>query len=48
MVLHKKDRKESGNYRGISLVARADKMLLKIMAQRLREYCERVGILAEK
>ena len=44
MVLHKKkDRTECGNYRGISLVAHAGKILLKIIARRLSEYCERVG-----
>ena len=46
VVLHKKkDRTECGNYRGISLVAHASKILLKIIARRLSEYCERVGIL---
>ena len=46
MVLYKKkDRAECGNYRGISLVAHAGKILLKIIARRLSEYCERVGIL---
>ena len=49
MVLHKtKDRTECGNYRGISLVAHAGKILLKIIAPRLSEYCERVGILPEE
>ena len=49
MVLHrKKDRTEFGNYRGISLVAHAGKILLKIIARRLSEYCERVGILPEE
>ena len=49
MVLHKKkDRTECGNYRGISLVAHGDKILLKIIARRLSEYCERVGILPEE
>ena len=49
MVLHKrKDRTECGNYRGISLVAHAGKILLKIIARRLSEYCERVGILLEE
>ena len=49
MVLHKmKDRTECGNYRGISLVAHAGKVLLTIIARRLSEYCERVGILPEK
>ena len=46
MVLHKKkDRTECGNYRGISLGAHAGKILLEIIAPRLSEYCERVGIL---
>ena len=49
MVLHKKkDRAECGSYRGISLVAYAGKILLKIVARRLSEYCERVGILPEE
>ena len=49
MVLHKKkDRTECGNYRGISLVAHAGKILLKIIARRLSEYCERVGDLPEE
>ena len=48
MVLHeKKGRTEFGNYRGISLVAHAGK-LLKIIARHLSEYCERVGILPEE
>ena len=49
MVLHKKkDRTECGNSRGISLVAHAGKILLKIIARRLSEYCEHVGILREE
>ena len=49
MILHKKkDWTEYGNYRGISLVAHAGKVLLKIIARRLSEYCERVGILPEQ
>ena len=49
MVLHKnKGRTECGHYRGISLVAHAGKLLLKIIARRLSEYCERVGILPEE
>ena len=41
MALHKqKDRTECGNYRGISLVAHAGKILLKIIARHLSEYCE--------
>ena len=49
MVLHKKkDRTECGDYRGISLVAHAGNILLKIIARRLSEYCECVGILPEE
>ena len=49
MVLHKtKGRTECGNYRGMSLVAHADKILLKIIARRLNEYCGRVGILPKE
>ena len=41
-VLHKeKDRTECGNYRGISLVANAGKVLLKVIAGRLSDYWER-------
>ena len=49
MELHKsKDRTECGNCRGLSLVVHAGKILLKIIARRLSEYCERVGILPEE
>ena len=49
MVLHKrKDRTKYGNYRGISLVAYAGKILQKIIARHLSECCERVGILPEE
>ena len=49
MVLHKKkDRTEGGSYRGILLVAHAGKILLKIIARRLSEYWEHVGILPEE
>ena len=49
MKFHKKkDQTECGNYRWISLVAYAGKILLKIIARRLSEYCERVGILPEE
>ena len=50
MVLHKtKDRTECGHYRrSISLVAHAGKILLKIIARHLSEYCERAGILPEE
>ena len=33
------------NYKGISLVAHARKILLKNFARRVSEYCERVGVL---
>ena len=47
-VLHKqKDRTECANYRGISRVAHAGKILRKIITRSLSEYCERVGILPE-
>ena len=41
----KEDRTDCGNYRGILLVGHAGKILLKIIARRLSEYSERVGIL---
>ena len=48
-VLHqKKDRPECGNYRGISLMAHAGKVLLKVIAGRLSDYCERENILPEE
>ena len=48
-VLHKKkDRAECGNYRGISLVAHAGKVLLKVIAGSLSDYCERENILPEE
>ena len=49
MVLHrKKNRTECGNYRDISLVEHTGKILLKIIARHLSEYCERVGILPDE
>ena len=49
MVLHKKkDQTKCGNYSGISLVEHAGKILLKIIARHLSEYCEYMGILAEE
>ena len=46
-VLHKKgDKTECGNYRGISLVSHAGKVLLKVVARRLSAYCEAKGLLA--
>ena len=48
-MLHKKeDRTECGSYRGISLVAHAGKVLLKVIAGRLSGYCKRENILPEK
>ena len=46
--IKQKDRTECGNYMGISLVAHAGQILLKIIACRLSEYCERVRILPEE
>ena len=48
MLHKKKDRTECGNYRGISLVAHAGKVLLKVIAGRLSDYCEREIILPEE
>ena len=49
MVLHKnKYWTEYSNYKDISLVAHAGKILLKIIAHRLSEYCKRVEILLEE
>ena len=48
-VLHKKNnRTECGNYRGISLVAYAGKVLLKIVATRLSAYCEARNLLQKE
>ncbi|CAM9581945.1 unnamed protein product [Ascophyllum nodosum] len=48
-VLHKKgDKRECGNYRGISLVSHAGKVLLKVVARRLSAYCEAKGLLPEE
>ena len=48
-VLHKKRyRTECGNYRGISLVAHAGKVLLKVIAGRLSDYRGRENILPEQ
>ena len=48
MAIHKKDKTQCGNYRGISLVSHAGKVLLKVIARRLSEYCERKGLLPEE
>ena len=48
-VLHKKgDKTECGNYRGISLVLHAGKVLLEVVAMRLSAYCEAKGLLPEE
>ena len=47
-VLDKMDRTESGNYRGILLMAHVGKILLEIIARHLSDYCELVGILPEE
>ena len=48
-VLHKKmDRTECSNYRGLSLVAHAGKVLLKIVANRVGDFCEETRILPEE
>ena len=48
-VLPKKgDKTECGNYRGISLVSHAGKVLLKVVARRLSAYCEAKGLLPEE
>ena len=47
--LHKKkDWTECSNYRGLSLVAHAGKVLLKIVANRLGNFCKEAGILPEE
>ena len=48
-VLHKKgDKTECRNYRGISLVSHAGKVLHKVVARRLGAYCEANGLLPEE
>ena len=48
-VLHKKgDKTECGNYRGISLVSHAGKVLLKLGSRRLSANCEAKGLLQEE
>ena len=48
-VLHKKsDRSDCKNFRGISLVSHAGKGLLKIVANRLSDFCEAQQILPEE
>ena len=48
-VLHKKgDKTECGNYRGISIVSHAGKVLLTVVARRLSAYREAKGLLPEE
>ena len=48
-VLHKKgDKTECENNRGISLVLHAGKVLLKVVAKRLSDYCEVKGLLPQE
>ena len=48
-ILHKKgDKTECGNYRGISLVSHAGKVLLKVATRRLSAYYEAKGSLPEE
>ena len=44
----KDNKTECGNYRGISLKLHAGKVLLKVVARRLRAYCEAKGLLSEE
>ena len=46
MLYKKSDR--SNNYRGISLLSHAGKMLLKIVANHLSDYCKAHGILPDE
>ena len=48
MLHKKKDRTECGSHRGISLVAHAGKVLLRVIAGRLSDYCKRENILPEE
>lgn len=42
-ILHKKDRTQCDNFRGVALVAHAGKALLKIVTRRLSAYITRGG-----
>ena len=51
MVLHMKKYlsvTECGNYRGVSLVAHAGNVLIKVIVGGLRDYCERQNLLPEE
>ena len=48
-VLHKKGNKtECGNYRGISIMSHAGKVLLRVVARRFSAYCEAERLLPEE
>ena len=48
-VAHKKgDKMECENYRGMSLVLHAGKVIFKVVARRLSAYCEAKGLLPEE
>ena len=48
-VLHKKkNRTKGGKYRGLSLVAHAGKVHLKLGANRFGDFCEKAEILPEE
>ena len=44
----KGNKRECGNYRGISLESHAGKVLLNVVARRLSAYCEAEGLLSEE
>ena len=48
MLYKQSDRSNCNNYRGISLLSHAGKVLLKIVANRLSDYCEAHGILPDE
>ena len=48
MLHRKKDRTECGNFRGMSLVAHAGKVIVEVIAGCLSAYCERENILPEE
>ena len=48
ILSRRSDKTECGNYRGISLVSHAGKVLLKVVARRLSAYCEAKGLLPEE
>ena len=47
-TIKKKDRTECGNDRGLSLVAHAGKVLLKLLGNRLGDLCKEAGIVPKE